>query len=139
MSAECLQTSPPTPQNSYPKFQNPMISLPGIYLKLDHFPVKIGLIGGRGGSPNFFLHWNLPICVTWEPKQEFKILRHLLLGFEQRYRFRVVIVRFEQRYRFRVVIVRFRVVIVRFCVVIVGKKWNENSSHYTSAQRRSDQ
>ena len=53
MSAECLQTSPPTPQNSYPKFQNPMISLPGIYLKLDHFPVKIGLIGGVGGVPEF--------------------------------------------------------------------------------------
>ena len=51
MSAECLQTSPPTPQNSYPKFQNPMISLPGIYLKLSHFPVKIGLIGGEGGVP----------------------------------------------------------------------------------------
>ena len=28
-----------------------MISLSGIYLKIDHFPVKIGLIGG-GGPPN---------------------------------------------------------------------------------------
>ena len=49
MSAECLQTSNPNPQNSYPKFQNPMISLPGMYLKLSHFPVKIGLIGGVRG------------------------------------------------------------------------------------------
>ena len=32
-------------------FQNPMISLPGIYLKLAHFPFKIGLIGGVGGVP----------------------------------------------------------------------------------------
>ena len=32
---------------------DPMISLPGIYLKLGHFPVKIGLIRGVGGVPNF--------------------------------------------------------------------------------------
>ena len=57
MSAECLQTSNPNPQNSYPKFQNPMISLPGIYLKLSHFPVKIGLIGGVGGVPE--IHFSL--------------------------------------------------------------------------------
>ena len=28
-----------------------MISLSGIYLKIDHFPVKIGLIWGVGGVP----------------------------------------------------------------------------------------
>ena len=28
-----------------------MIRLSGIYLKLGHFPVKIGLIGGVGGVP----------------------------------------------------------------------------------------
>ena len=28
-----------------------MISLSGIYLKLAHLPVKIGLIGGVGGAP----------------------------------------------------------------------------------------
>ena len=28
-----------------------MISLSGIYLKIGHFPVKIGLIGGVGGVP----------------------------------------------------------------------------------------
>ena len=28
-----------------------MISLSGIYLKIAHFPVKIGLIGGVGGVP----------------------------------------------------------------------------------------
>ena len=30
-----------------------MISLSGIYLKIAHFPVKIGLIGGVGGVPEF--------------------------------------------------------------------------------------
>ena len=33
------------------KVWNPMISLSGIYLKIGHFPVKIGLIGGVGGVP----------------------------------------------------------------------------------------
>ena len=41
---------------AHAKICNPMISLSGIYLKLAHFPVKIGLIGGggKGGPPNFF-------------------------------------------------------------------------------------
>ena len=46
----CLQTSPPTPQKSYLKFQNSTTSLSWIYLILANFPVKIGLIGGEGGS-----------------------------------------------------------------------------------------
>ncbi len=33
------------------KIWNPMISLSGIYWKLAHFPVKIGLNGGVGGVP----------------------------------------------------------------------------------------
>ena len=33
------------------KVWNPKISLSGIYLKIGHFPVKIGLIGGVGGVP----------------------------------------------------------------------------------------
>ena len=38
---------------AHTNFQNPMISLSGIYLKLARFPFKIGLIGHRG-SPKFF-------------------------------------------------------------------------------------
>ena len=60
---------------AYAKIQICMISLPGIYLILAHFPVKIGLIWGEGGgSLKFFSDWNLPICVTWEPMQQFVIL-----------------------------------------------------------------
>ena len=49
-----LKTSPPTPQKSNPKFQNSMTSLSRKYLKLSDTPVKIGLIGGVRGIPNFF-------------------------------------------------------------------------------------
>ena len=49
---------------AHAKICTPMISLSGIYLKLAHFPVKIGLIGGLGGSPKFDFHWNPPIFVT---------------------------------------------------------------------------
>ncbi len=37
-----------------------MKSLPGIYLKLSHFPVKIGLIGREGGGPeiSFLLEYS---------------------------------------------------------------------------------
>ena len=80
MSAVCLETSPPTPQNSYLKFQNPMMSLPGIYLKLAHFPVKIGLIEGVGGFPPIFFHCNPNIFVTQEPLQNFKTVAQTLLG-----------------------------------------------------------
>ncbi len=48
----CLKTSPPTPQKSYPKFQDSPTSLSWKYLKLAHFPVKIGLIGGVGDVPD---------------------------------------------------------------------------------------
>ena len=34
---------------AHAKMCNPMISLSGIYFKIAHFPVKIGLIGGVGG------------------------------------------------------------------------------------------
>ena len=40
-----------------------MISLPGIYWKLGHFPVKIGLIRGVGGVPTLFFDWNLPFLL----------------------------------------------------------------------------
>ena len=33
---------------------NPMMSISEIYLKLAHFPFKIGLIGGVGGVPKIF-------------------------------------------------------------------------------------
>ena len=46
------------------KIWNPMISLSGIYWKLAHFPVKIGLNGGVGGVPKFVFHWNPNIFVT---------------------------------------------------------------------------
>ena len=36
---------------AHAKIWNLMISLSGIYLKIAHFPVKIGLIGGVGGVP----------------------------------------------------------------------------------------
>ena len=39
---------------AHAKICNPMISLSGIYSKLAHFPVKIGLIGGLGGVPEIF-------------------------------------------------------------------------------------
>ena len=41
----------------------PYDSLPRIYLKLGHFPVKIGLIRGVGGSPTLFFDWNLPFIL----------------------------------------------------------------------------
>ena len=50
----CPQSSPPTPQNLYLKFQNSTTILSWIYLILANFTVKIGLIGGKGGSPIFF-------------------------------------------------------------------------------------
>ena len=37
------------------KMRNPMISLSGIYLKLAHFLIKIGLIQGVGGVPEICL------------------------------------------------------------------------------------
>ena len=51
-----------------------MISLSGIYLKLADFPVKIGLNGVQGGSPNFFSDGNLTFYVTWEPTLKFGTL-----------------------------------------------------------------
>ena len=30
--------------------------------------------GGEVGVPDFFVDWNLPVCVTWEPMQKFVIL-----------------------------------------------------------------
>ena len=38
-----------------------MISLPGIYLKLGHFPVKIGLIRGVGGAPRLYFLIVIPL------------------------------------------------------------------------------
>ena len=38
---------------------------------LGNFPVKIGLIGGEVGVPEFFFDWNLPFCVNWEPMQKY--------------------------------------------------------------------
>ena len=38
---------------AHAKIRNPMISLSGICSKLAHFPVKIGLIGGVRGVPEF--------------------------------------------------------------------------------------
>ena len=62
----CLQTSPPTPQKSYPKIQNSRTSLSRENLNLAKFPVKIGLNEGiGGGSPKKF---------------QIKILIFMLLG-----------------------------------------------------------
>ena len=44
------------------------------------FRSKSAFLGGQGGSPKFFFHWNLHIFVTQEPMQKIKILRHPLLG-----------------------------------------------------------
>ena len=51
-----------------------LYGLSWIYLILANFPVKIGLIGGEVGVPEFFFDWNLPVCGTWEPMQKFVIL-----------------------------------------------------------------
>ena len=40
------------------------ISLSGIYLKIAHFLVKIGLIRGVGGVPEIRFYWNPPLFVT---------------------------------------------------------------------------
>ena len=48
------QTSPPTPQKTYQKFQNCTTSFSRIFLKLGQFPVKIGLIWGVWGVPEIF-------------------------------------------------------------------------------------
>ena len=69
-----LQTSSPTPQKSYLKFQNSTTSLSRIYLKSANFLVKTGLIGREGGFPPEFFDCNLPIYVTWEPMQIFRII-----------------------------------------------------------------
>ena len=45
------------------------------FLSLANFPVKIGLIGGKVGVPQFFFDWNLTIYVTWEPTQKLGTLR----------------------------------------------------------------
>ena len=41
---------------------------------------KSVFLGGQGGSPKCFFHWNLHIFVTQEPMQKFKILQQSLLG-----------------------------------------------------------
>ena len=60
---------------AHAKILDPMISLPGIYLKFAQFMVKIVLIRGVRGVTKFFLDCNLPIFVTWEPMQNFKMLQ----------------------------------------------------------------
>ena len=49
-----LQTDPPTPKKSYPKFQNSTTSLYKILLKLANFAVKLWL-NGDPPPPQFFL------------------------------------------------------------------------------------
>ena len=51
------------------------------FTKFPHFPVKIGLIGGLGGVPQFFLsHSNPIIIVTFESLQNFETVAQTLLG-----------------------------------------------------------
>jgi hypothetical protein len=59
-----LQTSPPTPQKSYPKFPNPRTTF-------ENTPL----------SPQLFFYWNPNIYVTKESMQKFETLRQPLLGF----------------------------------------------------------
>ena len=56
-------------------------SLSRKYLKLADFLPKIGLIRGDGGLTPKDFDWNLPIYVTWEPMQKFRILRQVFLGY----------------------------------------------------------
>ena len=49
-----LQTSPPTPQKSYPKFRNPRTTFENNPL----CPPKYSIVRGVGGSPNFVRVWN---------------------------------------------------------------------------------
>ena len=51
-----------TPQKSYIKFQNSTTSFSWIYLKFAHFPVKIGLIGGRGVPEIYFWLESSSLC-----------------------------------------------------------------------------
>ena len=69
-----LQTSPPTPQKSYPKIQNSTTSLSRKNLKLANFPVKIGLNEGIGVVSKKISDRNLYIYVTWKPTQRFETL-----------------------------------------------------------------
>ena len=75
-----LQPSPPAPQKLNLKF---WYCHSGMYLKLAHFPVKIGLIfiffGGGSPPKKFSCHPN--IFVTWEPIQNFRNLWYALLGY----------------------------------------------------------
>ena len=89
-----------------------MLSLSGIYLKLAHFPVKIGLIGGVPGI--FFFIGILFFVLLGSPRKNLKSHDTSFMGF-------------EQRYRCREVIFRCREVIFRCREVIFQKKWNENS------------
>jgi hypothetical protein len=63
-----------------------MISPSGIYLKLAHFPVKIGLFGGEGGVPKFFFLIGILIFMLLRsPCKELKTYDNPFWGFEQRY------------------------------------------------------
>ena len=64
----CLKTTPVIPQKSYPKFQDSPTSLSRKYLKLADFPVKIGLNGGLGGGPQFFLIGILLFMLLGRPR-----------------------------------------------------------------------
>ena len=70
---------------AHAKICNPMLSLSGIYLKLAHFPVKIGLIGGVGGVPKFFYIGILSFMLLGRPRKNLKSYDTPFLGFEQRY------------------------------------------------------
>ena len=60
--------------------QPPPINISGNFTKFPHFPVKIGLIGGIGGSPKYLFHRIPNILVTQEPMQNFKTVTQTLLG-----------------------------------------------------------
>jgi hypothetical protein len=63
-----------------------MISPSGIYLKLAHFPVKIGLFGGGRGCPqNLFLIGILIFMSLRSPCKKLKPYDNPFWGFEQRY------------------------------------------------------
>ena len=73
-----LQTSPPVPQKSYLKFQNPTTT----FWNTPLCPANMPYLGGVGGAPDFFLlHWNPNILVTEDPIQNFRTLRQGLLGY----------------------------------------------------------
>jgi hypothetical protein len=74
-----LQTSPPTPQKSYPKFRNPRTNFQFFFLNLKTAPT------GARGCLRFFLGLISPFFVRKNPLWSFRSLTDLLLKFSKKH------------------------------------------------------